>query len=132
MITITFPGVPVPEKRTSRKQGLGPMANHRRFVAEIAAGAMDREPPMLGPLCVSYDFVLEIPISWPNKKRLDAVQGRLAPATKPDLKNLIASVEDGCNGIVWRDDAQVVKMKDVEKRYGLTPRTTLTVTKLED
>lgn len=132
MIRITFPGPPVPEKRTSRKQGLGPMADHRRFIAEIAAGAMNGEPPLLGPLCVSLNFYLQIPPSWSDKKRLDAVQGRLVPVAKPDLSNLIKAIEDGCNSIVWHDDAQIVELTEVTKQYGPSPQTILTVIKLEN
>ena len=30
---------------------------------------------------------------------------------RADLDNLIKAVADGCNGIVWRDDAQIVSLR---------------------
>jgi Holliday junction resolvase RusA-like endonuclease len=33
---------------------------------------------------------------------------------------VLKGIKDGCNGIIWRDDAQVVRIV-LEKRYSRTP-----------
>lgn len=39
---------------------------------------------------------------------------------KPDLSNLLKGIEDSLNGIVWHDDAQVVRIV-MEKRWAAGP-----------
>ena len=44
-----------------------------------------------------------------------------ASATKKtDAVNVLKGIKDGCNGIIWRDDAQVVRIV-LEKQYSETP-----------
>jgi Holliday junction resolvase RusA-like endonuclease len=40
---------------------------------------------------------------------------------KPDIDNFVKAVFDGCNGIVWNDDSQVV-MVDASKHWTNTPQ----------
>lgn len=42
---------------------------------------------------------------------------RARPAVKPDLSKLVRALEDAMTGIVWGDDAQVVRYGSVEKVY---------------
>lgn len=37
--------------------------------------------------------------------------------SRPDLTNLIKIIEDACNGIIYKDDSQIVRLIS-EKRYG--------------
>ena len=69
------------------------------------------------PLVLSITFYRTMPKSMPKKRRATAL-----PTTKPDLKNLIASVEDALNGIAWKDDSQIVHYGDMKKLYGDPPR----------
>ncbi len=48
------------------------------------------------------------------------MSGQLHPTKKPDLDNVQKAIYDGLNGVVWKDDVQVVKAV-VGKRYGETP-----------
>jgi len=52
-------------------------------------------------------------------KETIAVQGAIAPTTKPAADN-IAKMKDALNGVVWRDDSLIVSLL-VVKRYSLTP-----------
>jgi Holliday junction resolvase RusA-like endonuclease len=85
---------------------------------------------LAGPLALSLSAVHPIPASW-SKKRREAVL--LAPVwkpTKPDLDNLIKAVSDGMNGIVYGDDALIVKFKDCDKLWGADPRVVVTLEEL--
>lgn len=55
-----------------------------------------------------------MPKSWSAKKR-SAMAGEWC-AKKPDADNVTKAVCDALNGVLWRDDAQVVSLS-VEKRW---------------
>lgn len=74
-----------------------------------------------GPLRIEALFAFPVPASWPNKRRADALAGLVRPTGKPDIDNLIKSLGDAFNGVVWRDDSQVVSAQ-VAKRYSDHPR----------
>jgi Holliday junction resolvase RusA-like endonuclease len=48
------------------------------------------------------------------------------PIVKPDLTKYVRALEDALKGIVWRDDAQVVR-HDTMKAYGLRDRVSIVV-----
>ena len=50
----------------------------------------------------------------------------LAPDTKPDLTKLVRAAEDSLRGVLWRDDAQVVRQV-TEKRWGEPARVEIAV-----
>lgn len=58
-----------------------------------------------------------------------AATGEIAPTRKPDLKNLVAAVEDSLTGIAWRDDSQVVIYPFMAMRYAVNqpPRTVIAI-----
>ena len=96
----------------------------------LAAGAAMRGRALLtGPLEVRIFATMPIPASWSKRKRLDAIERRLRPTTKPDWDN-IAKVIDALNHVVWADDASVVDGL-VRKFYGETPELVIQVTALE-
>lgn len=66
------------------------------------------EPFVDTPLWCDYRFYLPKPKS---KKRSDVFV-----AVKPDVKNLIAAVEDALEGIVFDNDSRIVRSTE-EKRY---------------
>ncbi|MBF8186357.1 RusA family crossover junction endodeoxyribonuclease [Nonomuraea sp. K274] len=43
-------------------------------------------------------------------------------ASTPDLSKLIRSTEDAMTGVVWADDARVVRYRETAKTYALDPR----------
>ncbi|MBU8540218.1 RusA family crossover junction endodeoxyribonuclease [Falsiroseomonas tokyonensis] len=86
-------------------------------------------PPLEGPLAMAMDIVVMIPASWSKKKQAAAQAGQLLPTGKPDLDNTTKLIADALNQIVWKDDSQIASMR-LNKRYGLTPQTTLTITRL--
>lgn len=99
------------------------------LVAHAAGLAMDGAALIDGPCAVSLDIACQIPASWPKRRQLAAVEGRERVTTKPDVDNVLKSVLDGMNGVVWRDDVQVV-MLTAHKRYARTPGVTVEVSAL--
>ena len=100
-------------------------AAYENLVAIAAQAAMSGRPP--------YDFALRMtmtatfapPKSFSAKRRAQMLEGAVRPAKKPDLDNVLKAVLDGCNRIVFVDDAQVVEFADVRKVYGETPGLTV-------
>jgi Holliday junction resolvase RusA-like endonuclease len=80
-----------------------------------------------GPVALGILFYRPLLKSFSKKKKEQAIERNLLPTTKPDLKNLIASVEDALTGIFWIDDAQVIAYINVDgiptgKYFGEVPR----------
>lgn len=75
---------------------------------------------LAGPLQVHLHCRMPIPKSFSRKKRADAVTGALAHTSKPDADNIAKVVTDALNGVLWRDDSQIVTLV-VSKRYGDEP-----------
>ena len=62
-----------------------------------------------------------IPQSMTKKNRARIEAQELRPGKKPDVSNVIKSVEDGLNGVAYHDDNQIVDQRGVEW-YSDTPR----------
>jgi Holliday junction resolvase RusA-like endonuclease len=85
--------------------------------------------PILGAFELSIAFYLPLPPGCGDHDRRAAERGDLVPVGKPDLKNLVAAVEDSLTKIAWPDDSAVVSYNTVFKRYaiGESPRCVVTV-----
>jgi Holliday junction resolvase RusA-like endonuclease len=68
---------------------------------------------------VSLIAVFPIPVSWPKRRKMNALEGNERHTSKPVADNLLKSL-DGLIGIVWKDDSQVYEAT-VKKVYGLNP-----------
>lgn len=82
--------------------------------------------PLDGPLELQVESVLPIPASWSKRKQEEARRGLLAHVSRPDVDNLGKLVMDAANGVLWRDDSQLVSVT-LTKRYGETPGTAVAV-----
>jgi Holliday junction resolvase RusA-like endonuclease len=134
IVTFVVPGQPQGKGRAR----VGRIAGHARMftpektlayeglVAHQASIAMGRFPLFEGPCSVSMDIVCQIPASWSVKKQTQAIVGAIRPITKPDVDNVEKAIFDGCNGVVWKDDVQVVDVRK-SKRYGETPGVTVVI-----
>lgn len=135
MLKFTVPGVPVGKGRprvTTRGGKFASMytpektANYEGLVAHSGKVAMAGMPLIDGPASVHLDIVCQVPASWSQKKRVQALAGTVYPTTKPDIDNVEKAIFDGLNGVVWRDDVQVVEVRK-RKRYGDTPGVLVTI-----
>lgn len=88
-------------------------------LSDAAAEAMDGHPLIEGPVLLKLVATFGVPASWSKRKQADALTGIIRPTGRPDWEN-IAKLTDALNGIVWRDDAQVVTAT-VRKVYGERP-----------
>ena len=133
---------PVTFSLTGKPQGKGDTDTSRRHgtrykpkatrlyeaaIGTMATIAMRGRAPI--DECVMMDLraIFPIPKSWSQAKRNRAIVGEIAPGVKPDLSNIAKAVEDGMKGIVFTDDARIVKYGHFEKVYGLMPMVVVTI-----
>lgn len=89
-------------------------------IRDMASQIMDGRVPYEEAVVLTMIAYRQIPTSFSKKKRADAEGGVLLPTTKPDADNLL-KISDALNGIVFRDDSQVVTAI-IHKRYSERPR----------
>jgi Holliday junction resolvase RusA-like endonuclease len=100
------------------------------YVSLIARQARTRariDRPHDGPVVLGCVFYLKIPKSWSEKKKQQAREGWLRATDVPDLSNLLKSIEDGCEGVLWLNDSSIFSYGTVDgtntgKYYSDTPR----------
>lgn len=128
-INFTVYGEPVPKlrPRVVYRANIGrPIAisNPKTVSYEDAirhAASLNRPPiPLTDMVVLTIRVYRSIPKSISKKKRELAIKGLLRPISRPDLDNYV-KVKDALNGIIWRDDSQVVRIV-ADKYYSETPR----------
>lgn len=127
-VAFVVPGEPVGKGRPR----IGKLGNHARMftpaktanyeglIAHAGQQAMAGRQLLDGPVMVEMHIGLSIPQSMSKKRKALAIAGQIFPTKKPDMDNVIKAIYDGLNGVVWRDDVQVVDAH-VRKRYVETP-----------
>lgn len=97
---------------------------HAAFLAMRGNGLID------GPVQVHMRLDCQIPASWSAKKQAQAAAGQIRPTTKPDADNVVKAIFDAINGVVWKDDVQVVELS-VSKRYSMAPGVAVRIDELQ-
>lgn len=83
---------------------------YESLIKESAKQAMGSSEPLETPVTLYLYIRVPIPKSV-TKKRLEAINnGSEKPIKKPDASNILKSVEDGMNGVVYKDDSQIVNI----------------------
>ena len=127
-LILTIPGIPHAQGRpraTNRGKHAGVYKDKdsRQYEQNVAAIAFNQLPKdwelIEGAIELTLIFKLVRPKSVSEKKRP-------LPIVKPDLDNLIKSIKDGLNGIVWHDDKQIVLIV-ARKQYDSQPGVNATV-----
>lgn len=133
VVAFTVPGAPVPKGRARSRvvhangrsfvshYTPAETANYENLVRMCAKDAMHDRYPLDGPIRLEVTVVIPIPASWSGRKQRAAAQGLVGATKKPDIDNYLKSVSDGCNGVVWVDDSQIVELT-ARKMYGDVPR----------
>lgn len=105
-------------------------ANYETLIALAAQAAMNGRELIAGPVLVEMKIFVSVAASWSKKKTAEALQGLVMPTKKPDADNVLKAICDGINGIVFKDDVQVVNVS-MSKRFGETPGVLVRVVPLE-
>ena len=93
---------------------------YETLIRESAKQAMGESEPLETPVSLYLYIRVPIPASA-TKKRLQAISdGTEKPIRKPDASNILKSVEDGMNSVIYKDDSQIVNIY-VTKVYSSVP-----------
>ena len=119
MICINIPGQAVAFARAGAhgKRRFTPpkqadyMAVVRRYVDDAMRAA--RASVIDGPVRMTVHAHYTPPASWSARKRATAFH----KTSKPDVDNIAKLVKDACNGVAYRDDAQITELV-ARKTYG--------------
>jgi Holliday junction resolvase RusA-like endonuclease len=86
--------------------------------------------PWTGPIEVQIEVTRALLAEHRKSKPKEqaALSGRLLPTTKPDNDNYEKAVFDAMSGIIYVDDAQIVR-NVTTKQYGAVEGTTITVSR---
>lgn len=94
---------------------------YESLVALAAQEAMQGAQLIEGPVRITINIYCDIAQSWSQKKKNAALDGFIRPTGKPDWDNVAKAISDALNGIVYRDDKQIVWAL-VTKQYAAAPR----------
>jgi Holliday junction resolvase RusA-like endonuclease len=115
VLDVEFPGQPLPKKRPRFTAGNRAYTDVKTLRAEEAIRwQLSRVRPVEGDLSVDLTF-------WRKDKR------------RVDIDNLIKLCLDAANGVVWKDDSQIVRLTGLLVRGpNKDPRTRMVVDLLAD
>lgn len=128
MISFTIPGKPVAQGRPrAARRGNRimmydpkPSKDYKEYVAKIAKEYAPEEPTEAA-LGVRMKIYREIPKSTTKKDRKLINEGLKRPVVRPDTDNYTKAILDALNGIIYKDDSQIVDLK-ASKYYSDDPR----------
>ena len=84
--------------------------SYETLIRDSAIEAMGSSEPLETPVNLYLYIRVPIPKSYSKKKVEDCLNGLDKPIRKPDASNILKSVEDGMNGVVYKDDSQIVNL----------------------
>ncbi len=133
MIEFIIPGDPVAQGRPRASTANGKVrmydpAKSKNYKAHVQLVARLHAPKKRyeGQISVDLKIYRQIPKSTTKKDRALFLAGIKRPVTKPDTDNYTKAVLDACNGIIWRDDSQIVDIH-AGKYYSDNPRVEIRV-----
>lgn len=98
----------------------------KRLAEQTKPGQHD---PLTGPLEVKVTFYRTVQRSLSKAETDRRLTNKVKPTTKPDVDNYIKALLDALNGILWKDDAQIVKL-EAQKRYAKKGHVEIVIDKL--
>ena len=137
MIEFIIPGDPVPQGRpragrAGRRIVMYDPKESREYKRYVSLIARQHAPKTLlkGPLSVEMKIYRKIPKSTTKKDRALISEGIKRPITKPDNTNYAKGIEDALNGIIYKDDSQIVDLQ-VQKYYSDDPRVEVRIQEID-
>ena len=130
-IQFTIPGTPVAKARprvtrTGHAYTPKKTSDYEKLVQIYAKQAMAGMNPTTEAVRLTVRAFFPIPKSWTKAKKEKALNGDLKHTTKPDFDNVEKAIQDAMNGIVYKDDSQIVLVAG-SKEYASEPRVEVTV-----
>lgn len=129
-ISLNIPGKPLAFARTRGENRFtpSPQRAYASLIGLLANQAMARAglDPLDGPLEMQMRATYAYPDSWSEAKRTREV----FKTSKPDADNIVKIVADALSTIVYRDDAQIVRV-NAEKCYGEIEGVTVVISQIE-
>jgi Holliday junction resolvase RusA-like endonuclease len=114
MLQFSIPITPVPKGRPRLSRfGTYTPEKTKRFendVRLLVKSLIGNQQPLETPIEVFLYFRLPVPQSYSKKRTEACLSGSEKPSKKPDLDNLAKGVMDAFNGLIYKDDSQIVEM----------------------
>jgi len=103
--------------------------NYKQYVGLVARQSAPVNP-YEGALDVRLKIYRQIPKSMTKKLRKLSIAGINRPVVNPDIDNYQKAIFDALNGIIYKDDSQIVDL-NVSKFYSDDPRVQVSVRELD-
>jgi Holliday junction resolvase RusA-like endonuclease len=139
-ISFVVHGDPVPKararvvqnKKTGRMYAFTPKKTleYEELIRGVASSFRPVEL-MEGPIVLGLRVYRRIPKSFSKKKSLAAEAGQIRPDTRPDMDNYLKAVKDALQGVIWKNDSQIVEYDNMGKYYSFDPRAEIEVREWE-
>lgn len=134
MIEITIPGEVVAKGRPRFSRQGGAVRTHTptktlNYERVVKMYALQQKPKdiLVDAIEVSVCIHRVPPKSWSKVRQEKAIAGEIKPVTKPDVDNYAKAVLDALNGIIFKDDNQIVKLT-VSKQYSEEAKAVVQIT----
>jgi Holliday junction resolvase RusA-like endonuclease len=136
-IKFSVPGAPRGKARPQARAFRGKVqrfkdsktAAYESLVRLVASEAMENRGRIDDPVFVEIDVFVEPVASTSRSRYSEMIAGRIKPTKAPDLDNIVKSILDGCNGVVFRDDVLVVKIA-ATKSYAVSSRVEVNISRV--
>jgi len=121
-ISLTIPGPPVGKQRarvcrSGHAFTPAKTVNYEALVKQTFAAKYPDFVPMPGPVRMILSIYL-MPSKKTQRKLKEGI--RVYPTIKPDISNVLKSIEDALNGLAYVDDKQIISVY-AEKKYSQRP-----------
>lgn len=101
---------------------------YKEFVKRMAKQQWPNDPTPAA-ISLKIDIYRPIPKSTSKVRTKKKEEKEIRPIVRPDVDNYAKTILDGLNGIVFKDDSQIVDMR-VRKFYSINPRVEISVKEL--
>jgi Holliday junction resolvase RusA-like endonuclease len=91
--------------------------DYEELIRDAAKTAMGSAEPIEAPVMACIYITVPIPASCSKKRSAACLDGSERPCKKPDIDNIVKAYLDSMNGIVYKDDTQVISLH-ATKVYG--------------